>query len=106
MKRIEKFEIHKNMINVVQGNLEVILDISEEDDKCFLWAIVNDSQPFCSIQVIGWAVGTNFPAVPEYDFSNILLWMHIGRTGDIVWFAEDPIMKLIEDEDDEVCPFD
>lgn len=101
MTKIKKYEIRPEMINIVSGQIDRISDIGFIDGKYYLWAMENDKFAKIDIQVIGWKEETQMPTVEDYDFSNELIWAYAGRTDDIFWFAEDPILKQMEAYDEE-----
>lgn len=96
MSMIKRYEIKPDMINIISGRIDRILDVGFFDDKYWVWVIEHDNYPEITIQVIGWKEETQIPTVEDYDFFNELFWICIGRTDDIFWFAEEPMLKQIE----------
>ena len=93
MSMIKRYEIRPDMINIISGRIDRISDVGFFDDKYWIWVMENDKFAEVDIQVIGWKEETLLPTVENYDFFNELLWTFAGRTDDIFWFAEEPIMK-------------
>ena len=93
MSIIKKYEIRPEMINIISGHIDRISDVGFFEDKYWIWTMENDKFAKIDIQVIGWKEETQMPTVEDYDFSNELLWVCAGRTDDIFWFAEEPVMK-------------
>ena len=99
--KIRKYEIRPDMINIISGKIDKILDVGFQNDKYWIWLTEKDEFSEITIQVIGWKEETNIPTVEAYDFFNELLWTFAGRVDDIFWFAEEPILKQMEAYDEE-----
>lgn len=93
MSMIKRYEVRPDMINIVSGRIDRISDVGFFEDKYWVWVMEHDDCPEITIQVIGWKEETQIPTVEDYNFFNELLWICVGRTDDIFWFAEEPILK-------------
>lgn len=93
MSIIKRYEIRPDMINIISGPIDKISDVGFFDDKYWIWVMENDKFFKIDLQVIGWKEETNMPTVEDYDFSNELMWCYAGRTDDIFWFVEEPVLK-------------